>query len=79
MLGHVLSPYALELVRKVTCHSELQKPGVGYRSVGQPKQNWVIENLTKASNRIIPSEETYEHAQTLPNLAILEAAIQEDV
>ena len=50
--------------------ASFKKRGVGYRRVGQPKQNWAIKNLTKASNRIMTSEETCIQEGTLHNLAI---------
>ena len=52
MLGHVLRRDSEDLIRRVTCDSNLRRPTVGYRRVGQPRGKWLDDNLHRTWNHI---------------------------
>ena len=74
LFGHVLRREHTHLMRQVTCDNNLIRPHQLYKRSGQPRHNWVEDNLRRAHEWYGENDGPFdinseEHANTIKNAA----------
>jgi len=61
LLGHILRLDQHDLMRKVTCDENLQRPYQLYKRTGGPRSNWYEDNLNRVFKRTANVEGNFDH------------------